>query len=301
MRHIPVLLNEVLESLQLKSNDNVIDCTVGDGGHSEKILEATAPNGQLLAIDADPESLLRAKQYLYSFANRVTFVRGNFSELEKIVAENPIGEIKGILLDLGWSSPQFAERGRGFSFLTDEPLNMTYSGREEITATEIVNTFDANELEQIFREYGEENLSKEIVSAIISYRQGEPIKQTGQLTEIILATYRKKLKTDKEIPWIGGLHPATKIFQALRIAVNRELEVIEEVLPQAIKVLASGGRLAVIAFHSLEDRIVKHYFKDLEQKNSATIITKKPIVCGEEEYKANPRARSAKLRVIQKN
>ncbi|OGH64965.1 MAG: 16S rRNA (cytosine(1402)-N(4))-methyltransferase [Candidatus Magasanikbacteria bacterium RIFCSPHIGHO2_01_FULL_41_23] len=301
MRHIPVLLNEVLESLQLKSNDNVIDCTVGDGGHSEKILEATAPNGQLLAIDADPESLLRAKQYLYSFANRVTFVRGNFSELEKIVAENPIGEIKGILLDLGWSSPQFAERGRGFSFLTDEPLNMTYSGREEITATEIVNTFDANELEQIFREYGEENLSKEIVSAIISYRQGEPIKQTGQLTEIILATYRKKLKTDKEIPWIGGLHPATKIFQALRIAVNRELEVIEEVLPQAIKVLASGGRLAVITFHSLEDRIVKHYFKDLEQKNSATIITKKPIVCGEEEYKANPRARSAKLRVIQKN
>ena len=286
MRHIPVLLNEVLESLQLKSNDNVIDCTVGDGGHSEKILEATAPNGQLLAIDADPESLLRAKQYLYSFANRVTFVRGNFSELEKIVAENPIGEIKGILLDLGWSSPQFAERGRGFSFLTDEPLNMTYSGREEITATEIVNTFDANELEQIFREYGEENLSKEIVSAIISYRQGEPIKQTGQLTEIILATYRKKLKTDKEIPWIGGLHPATKIFQALRIAVNRELEVIEEVLPQAIKVLASGGRLAVITFHSLEDRIVKHYFKDLEQKNSATIITKKPIVCGEEEYKA---------------
>src|SRR3989344_459902 len=254
MRHIPVLLNEVLESLQLKSNDNVIDCTVGDGGHSEKI-----------------------------------------------VAENPIGEIKGILLDLGWSSPQFAERGRGFSFLTDEPLNMTYSGREEITATEIVNTFDANELEQIFREYGEENLSKEIVSAIISYRQGEPIKQTGQLTEIILATYRKKLKTDKEIPWIGGLHPATKIFQALRIAVNRELEVIEEVLPQAIKVLASGGRLAVITFHSLEDRIVKHYFKDLEQKNSATIITKKPIVCGEEENKANPRARSAKLRVIQKN
>lgn len=301
MRHIPVLLNEVLAGLLFKPGDNVIDCTVGDGGHSEKILEATAPNGKLLAIDADPESLLRAKQFLYPFADRITFVRGNFSELEQIVAENKIGEIHSILIDLGWSSPQFAERGRGFSFQNDEPLNMTYSGNEEKTAAELINNNSEEELAKIFKEFGEENLYKEIAAAIVGYRKGEPIERTGQLTEIILATYRKKLKTDKEIPWVGGLHPATKAFQALRIAVNNELEKLESVIPTAVNVLAPGGRLAIITFHSLEDRIVKHTFKDLAQKNMVTVITKKPVVCSQEESDTNPRARSAKLRIIQKN
>jgi 16S rRNA (cytosine1402-N4)-methyltransferase len=300
MRHVPVLLHEVLESLQLKPNDTVIDCTVGDGGHSEKILEATAPNGQLIAIDADPESLLRAKQFLYAFGDRITFVRGNFADLEKIALENGLGQVDALLADLGWSSPQFAERGRGFSFQNDEPLNMTYSGSEEITATEIINTFDAEDLEKIFREYGEEKLSKEIAKKIIEYRKQKTIERTGELVELILQSYREKLKTNKEIPWVGGLHPATKIFQALRIATNRELEKLEEFLPQAIAHLKSGGRLGIITFHSLEDRIVKHFFKDLEVKKVVTILTKKPIECSQNEAKENTRARSAKLRVIKK-
>lgn len=300
-RHIPVLLQEVLSTLELKSGDVVIDGTVGDAGHSEKMLEAIGPKGKLLAIDADSESLLRAKQYLYRFGDQVVYVRSNFSELERVVREENFPPANAILLDLGWSSPQFAERGRGFSFQNDEPLNMTYSGSEENTAADLINKNSEEELTKIFKEYGEENLSQEIAAAIVAYRKGEPITRTGQLTEIILAAYRKKLKTDKEIPWVGGLHPATKVFQALRIAVNDELGKVESVIPQAMAALASGGRLAIITFHSLEDRIVKHAFKDLEHKKNASLITKKPIVCGPEEYEANPRARSAKLRVIQKN
>lgn len=299
MRHVPVLVNEVLASLQLKPNDNVIDCTTGDGGHSEKMLELIGPKGKLLAIDADPESLLRSKQFLYPYANRVTFVRDNFSELDRIVKEQKSGLVQGILMDLGWSSPQFEERGRGFSFAKDEPLDMRYGSGAIETAAEILNTYDQQELEKIFKDYGEENLSKEISLAIVAARQEKPLERTTDLVEIVLETYRKKLKTKKEIPWVGGLHPATKVFQALRIAVNHELDVIEQALPQALQVLAPGGRLAVITFHSLEDRIVKHYFKGRVGK-TITLVNKKPIVCGKEEHDENPRARSAKLRVIQK-
>lgn len=304
MRHIPVLLKETIESLQLKLGMNVIDGTLGDGGHAEKILEATAPRGNLLGIDADPESLLRAKQFLYSFGNRVVFVRDNFIRLEEIVNERSFRPVHGIIFDLGWSSPQFEERGRGFSFLKDESLDMRYGGVQSSefwvqSARELLNTLDQNGLEKLFREYGEEKLSKEIAEAIVNARKQVKIERTGQLVEIILQIYRKKLKTDKDIPWVGGLHPATKVFQALRIAVNHELEVVQLVLPQAINVLESGGRLAVITFNSLEDRIVKHWFKSQDGK-TIRIITKKPIECGEEEAKNNPRARSAKLRVVSK-
>lgn len=304
MRHVPVLLNEVLAALSPQPNQNFVDGTVGDAGHSEKILELTGPKGRLLAIDADPESLLRAKQNLYQFDSRVTFVRANFSELERIVTEHEFAPIQGILLDLGWSSPQFEERGRGFSFVKDEPLDMRYSGAQstssELSATEVVNNHSVSELATIFKEYGEESLSLEIAQAIGDARRTAPITKTGQLVEIVLQVYRRKLKTDKEIPWVGGLHPATKVFQALRIAVNQELAVIERVLPGALQLLAPGGRLAIITFHSLEDRIVKHVFKDWAARSLVTITTKKPIVCGEAEFAANPRARSAKLRVVQK-
>ena len=164
----------------------------------------------------------------------------------------------------------------------------------------MLNKTSVKELAEIFKNYGEENLSLEIAQAIADARRVEPLSKTGQLVEIILKTYRTKLKTDKEIPWVGGLHPATKVFQALRIAVNQELAVIEQVLPTALKLLAPGGRLAVITFHSLEDRIVKHGFKEWSAHNLCEIITKKPIICGPAEYEANPRARSAKLRVVQK-
>ncbi|HBU06783.1 MAG TPA: 16S rRNA (cytosine(1402)-N(4))-methyltransferase [Candidatus Magasanikbacteria bacterium] len=308
MRHIPVLLNEVIEGLQLQSGMHVIDCTLGDAGHSEKILEQIGTTGKLLGIDADPEAILRAKQYLYKFDAQVIFVRNNFINLKTIVEENKFNPINGILMDFGWSTPQFEERGRGFSFeKTDELLDMRYGSNFQFTifnlqnpnVSDLINSLDGQELEKIFREYGEEKLSKEIAKMIVEIRKEKNIKTVGDLVEIILKVYRTKLKTDKEIPWVGGLHPATKTFQALRIAVNNEFGVIEDVLPQAIEVLHRGGRLAVITFHSLEDRIVKHYFKSQENK-TIKLINKKPVVCTEEEYKNNPRARSAKLRVIEK-
>lgn len=308
MRHVPVLLEEVLESLNLAPGMNIIDCTLGDGGHSEKILERTAPNGKLLGIDADPESLLRAKQFLYRFESRTTFVRENFIHIKKIVEESKFSGVKGILMDFGWSSPQFAERERGLSFQNPtESLDMRYGssfenpifGLNNPTASELVNELSVDQLDHIFSTFGEENLSKEIAIAIRNARKRKPVETVGDLVEIILQTYRTKLKTEKEVPWIGGLHPATKVFQALRIAVNDELGVIETVLPEALEVLEPGGRLAVITFHSLEDRIVKHYFKSVDQK-TIKIITKKPIECGEQESKDNPPSRSAKLRVVEK-
>ncbi len=308
MRHVPVLLKEVLESLNLKSGVNIVDCTLGDGGHAEHILDRTSPTGKLLGIDADPESLLRAKQFLYRFDPRVTYIRDNFIHIKKIVAENNFSDIQGILMDFGWSSPQFAERERGLSFQNpNEVLDMRYGstfetpifGLNNPTAAELLNTLPPEQLEDIFSRYGEEPLSGEIAHAIRDARKRNPIATVGDLVEIVLQAYRTKLKTEKEIPWIGGLHPATKVFQALRIAVNDELGVIEQVLPEAIDVLESGGRLAVITFHSLEDRIVKHYFKSIDEK-TIRIITKKPIECGEDEYKENPPSRSAKLRVVEK-
>lgn len=317
------MLKEVIDSLQLKSGMNVIDCTLGDGGHAEAMLEKIGPKGKLLGIDADPESLLSAKQYLYMFGDRVIFARDNFARLKKIATETGFDPAPGILMDLGWSSSQFEERGRGFSFEKDEPLEMRYQGKNQmsndrfqikskdqisssdITAAEIVNTYDFDDLYRIFRQYGEEDLSREIADAIIEARNkkketGSKIETTKELSEIILRVYRKKLGTDKEIPWIGGLHPATKVFQALRIEVNRELEALKQALPQALEVLAPAGRLAVITFHSLEDRIVKHYFQSVESA-AVRVITKKPIIASDQEIQANPRARSAKLRVIEKN
>ncbi|MFA5211080.1 MAG: 16S rRNA (cytosine(1402)-N(4))-methyltransferase RsmH [Patescibacteria group bacterium] len=310
-RHEPVLLAEVLEALNLdknqpksdpsRSDKNIIDCTVGDAGHSEKILEKIGENGKLLAIDADTESILRAKQFLYKFEGQITFVRDNFVNLKKIVLENNFENVNGILMDFGWSTPQFEMRGRGFSFNNlEENLDMRYSENQENTAEHVVNNYTENELVEIFKKYGEEKLSKQIAEKIIKIRKEREIKKVGDLVEIILQVYREKLKTEKEIPWIGGIHPATKVFQALRIEVNKELEVIEKVLPQAIEILQSGGRLAVISFHSLEDGLVKHFFKSESAKKNIKIITKKPLICSREEYQKNPRARSAKLRIIEK-
>lgn len=320
MRHVPVLLNEVLENLQLKNGSNVIDCTLGDAGHAEKILELTGPDGRLLGIDADAEAILRTKQFLYKFGERVVFARDNFENLGKIVKEKEFDNVTGILMDYGWSSPQFEERGRGFSFQkTDEPLDMRYDtylkcshqtdnppltpdGKPlygPCSAAELVDNMTAEELANIFHKYGEEKLSKEIATAIVEKRSGFSLETVGDLVDVILGVYRKKLKTDKEIPWVGGLHPATKVFQALRMAVNDELGVIERVLPQAVEILQSGGRLVVITFHSIEDGIVKHYFKSQNNK-TIKLITKKPVICSEQEREVNPRARSAKLRVIEK-
>jgi len=299
MKHVPVLLQEALDSLQLKPNQNVVDCTLGDAGHSEAMLEKIAPKGKLLGIDLDTEAVLRAKRFLYRFEDRAVIARNNFINLKKIIDENNFGPVNAILMDLGWSSPQFAERGRGFSFQTDEPLDMRYSTTEKETAADIVNNGGEQELANIFKNFGEEQLSKEIAKAIVDFRKNKKIEKTGELTEIILQVYRTKLRTDKEIPWIGGLHPATKVFQALRMEVNHELDNLKAALPQAIEILASGGRLAVITFHSLEDRIVKHFFKSIEGKQ-IKLVNKKPINATAEEISVNPRSRSAKLRVVEK-
>lgn len=303
MKHVPVLLNETIELLNLAPGSLVIDCTLGDAGHSEKILEKISPDGKLLGIDADPESVLRAKQYLYRFGDRTTFARDNFQNLKKIASEKGFNKVNGILMDLGWSTPQFAERGRGFSFETDEPLNMRYSGDQmselgDQTAEAIVNEYSEEELSKLFKQYGEEKFAADIAKSIVKIRKISKIEKTGQLTKIILDVYRDKLHSDKEIPWIGGIHPATKVFQALRIETNRELEVLKKVLPDAIDLLLPTGRLAVITFHSLEDRIVKHFFQS--KLSQLKIITKKSVVAGEEELIGNPRARSARLRVVEK-
>lgn len=307
MKHVPVLLTETIDSLQLKPGMNVIDCTLGDAGHSEAMLEKISPQGKLLGIDLDPEAVLRAKRFLYRFENQILLVRDNFANLEEIISKNNFSQVDAILMDLGWSSPQFEERGRGFSFLTDEPLDMRYGvgemlkvqGEESITAADIVNSYSEDELNRIFKTYGEEKFSRDIARAIMVYRKNKKIEKTAEFTEIILQVYREKLHTEKEVPWLGGLHPATKIFQALRIEVNRELESLKKVLPQAVEALQSGGRLSVITFHSLEDRIVKQYFKSVEHKK-IKLVNKKPVIATEAELKNNSKARSAKLRVVEK-
>jgi len=302
MRHIPVLIKETIDLLNLLPGKNAVDCTLGDAGHAEAILEKTAPNGKLLGIDADVESILRAKRNLYRFEERVIFVRDNFVNIKKIISESKIAPINAILMDLGWSTPQFAERGRGFSFEKDEPLDMRYEHGQEVqeTAADILNNYSQDDLAKILKNFGEEKFYKEIAEAVVEARREKKIETTKELTEIILQVYRKILKTDKEIPWIGGIHPATQTFQALRIAVNRELEVLKKSLPDAVEALAPGGRLAVITFHSLEDRIVKQYFKKIENKE-VTLVNRKPITAGEEELQINPRARSAKLRMVEKS
>lgn len=299
MRHVPVLSQEAIDYLQLKPNQNVVDCTLGDAGHSEAMLEKIAPKGKLLGIDLDAEAVLRSKRFLYRFEDRAIIVRDNFSNLLTITEKNEFKQVNAILMDLGWSTPQFEDRGRGFSFLKDEPLDMRYSTTEPETAAEIVNSYTENELAGIFKNLGEEKLNKEIAEAIVDFRKLKRIEKTGEFTEIILQVYRTKLRTDKEVPWIGGLHPATKVFQALRMEVNHELDNLKKALPQAVELLTSGGRLAVITFHSLEDRIVKQYFKSIANK-TVKLILKKPISATEEEIKLNPRARSAKLRVVEK-
>lgn len=321
MRHVPVLLNEVIEGLALTPGDVAIDCTLGDGGHAEAMTQQIGPTGRLLGLDADPESLLRAKHNLNDVADRCIFVRENFEHLREVAVANNVSAADGILMDLGWSSPQFAERHRGFSFQNpDEPLDMRYNPRLDCehvadepptaadgkaiygrcTAAEVLNVAPQERLEEIFRVYGEERLSVEIADAIVAARATYVLETVNDLVTIILDVYRKKLKTDKEVPWVGGLHPATKVFQALRIAVNDELGVLERAMPQALDLLAPGGRLAIITFHSLEDRIVKHFYKS-QEKNGFTIITKKPLIPSDDEQEQNPRARSAKLRIIQKH
>jgi len=293
MIHIPVLKKEVIEYLDPKVNQNFIDCTIGGGGHALSILSFTKPKGRVLGIDWDKEIIdnLRLRN-----EKRLILVHDNFANLEKIVKENEFQDISGILLDLGMSSWHLEESGKGFSFQREEPLDMRYNSNQEnsLTAETIINQYPQEQIENILKEYGEERFAKRIAKRIVEKRKVRPIKTTFQLTEIISQAVPGWYKRQR-------IHFATKTFQALRIAVNQELDNLQKVLPQAIKILNPGGKIVVISFHSLEDRIVKNFFKEQKKNNLIEILTKKPIRPSPEEVSTNPRARSAKLRAAIKN
>lgn len=305
-KHIPVLLKEVIEILDPKPNDNFIDCTLGAGGHTIEILKRTGPKGKVLGIDMDENAILLAKENLEKEKiddGRLLTACNSFRNLEKIVAEKEVKNISGIILDLGFSSMEIDNSQKGFSFQSDAPLDMRF-GQEGKKASEIVNKAKEEELEKIFKEYGEERFAKRIAKEICKSRIDKSIKTTFELVEIIKGATPKKFQH-------GRIHFATKIFQALRISVNDELNSLIDVLPQGIKVLDKNGKIAVISFHSLEDRIVKRFFKQeaidcicpkelplcrCKHKAQLKILNKKPIVADEGEAKLNPRSRSAKLR-----
>ncbi len=283
--HIPVLVSEVLESLKPKPNQNFIDATVGFGGHAREILEKTFPEGQLLAIDQDPVAIEEAKKQLKNYLGRVQFAQVNFAELGLVIRDWKVGEIAGILFDLGTSTDQLTSEERGFSFRGDAPLDMRMSPKIQITAAQMINRAKFQELKRILKDYGEEPWAAKIAAEIVKARAQKPITRTAELVEIVSRVIPLRFQT-------GRIHWATKTFQAFRIATNDELKVLESGLKQALPILSPGGRIVVISFHSLEDRIVKRFFRE----NNLTLLTRKPITASIEEIQANPRSRSAKLR-----
>lgn len=303
MQHKPVLYQEIIHALQPHNRGRYVDGTLGAGGHARGILEACTPDGLLLGLDVDPNALAIARETLAPYEHRIHLVQASHIKLSEQLDLLKWDSVDGIVLDLGASSMQFDNPERGFSFMQDGPLDMRFGINAKMTAEEIINTFDERELADIIFRYGEDRESRKIAKAIVMNR---PLHTTRQLVAVIeKASPRRGDKT----------HPATQTFQALRIVVNDELYAIEKTLPQAVASLKSGGRCAVISFHSLEDRIVKEYFREQskelinppyekiyqeERKAVVKLVHKKPIVPTDEEIKENPRARSAKLRIVEK-
>ena len=281
--HISVLTAEVLAGLAPQRGGNYIDGTVGAGGHAAKILQASDPDGRLLGLDGDPEALTIAQATLAEFGSRALLVRANFNQLEAVAAAHDFIPARGVLLDLGLSSMQLANPGRGFSFV-GETLDMRMDPSAETTAADLVNGLDEVDLANLIFQYGEEHFSRRIARRIVEAR---PVQSAQELADVI----------ERAVGRHGKIHPATKTFQALRVAVNHELDNLEVVLPQLAQVVGSGGRAAIITFHSLEDRLVKHFFRDdLNWRN----LTKHPLKPAYQEIVANPRARSAKLRIAER-
>lgn len=290
--HIPVMRKEVLKLLNIKKDEWYIDCNLGGGGHTRKILEK---GGRVLGIDLDPDAIAEVKQSLkeYIEQGRLKLAQTNFINIKEAIEENNIPKISGVLFDLGVSTHQLEIAERGFSFNLDAPLDMRMDQSKGVSAKDLVNGLYEKELAELFLKLGEENWSKPIARKIVEYREKKQIESTNELANIILSV-RRRSPSDRT-------HPATRIFQALRIAVNDELNSLKEALPNAFEILEPGGRIVAISFHSLEDRIVKNYFKELEEKNLGKILTNKPFETSEEESNLNPRSRSAKLRAIEKN
>lgn len=294
--HIPVLLKESIEGLNLKAGDTIVDGTINGGGHSEEILKTIGDKGKLVGIDQDGEVLEKLREKWKDRRN-VFLVRDNFRNLDKVLETLKIEKVNGILLDIGVSSSQIDKSGRGFSFSKDEPLLMTMKtdiDTNGITAKEIVNSWNEKDLADAIWQYGEERFSRRIAKNIIRRREEKPIETTFELVDVIRESVPGYYRNSHRI------NCATRTFQALRIVVNDELGSLKEGLEKSSDKLEYGGRLAVISFHSLEDRIVKNYFKEISAKGDGKIITKKPIIPTEEEIKNNPRSRSAKLRLLEK-
>lgn len=304
--HYSVMKKECIENLNIKSDGIYVDGTIGLAGHSKEIL-SLIPNGHLYGFDQDDYAIMSSDKTLKSVRNNYTLIRDNFKNMKKRLNELDVNGVDGILLDLGVSSPQIDEASRGFSFMKNATLDMRMDNRNTLTAKKIINEYSEKELLRIFYEYGEEKFSKPIVSKIMEYRNEKEIETTLELVKIIESSVPKK--------YFINNHPERQIFQAIRIEVNNELNVLNDVLPDAINLLNKGGRLCVLTFHSLEDRIVKKTFKKYSEVNEVVkglpvipdeykplikIINNKPITANEEEIKENSRSKSAKLRVIER-
>lgn len=285
--HTPVLLKEAIDALQIRKGFRYIDGTLGGGGHAELILEK---GGYVLAIDRDEDAIQTVRKKLNN-KKELTIFKGNFRDIREIAEKSGFVDCDGILLDLGTSVHQLRDSLRGFSFKSHDKLDMRMDKSQDFSALEIINKWSKNELIDIFERYGEESEAVEVAEQIVKERKSSEIIYADDLAEII-----SKAKKRKE----AGIHPATQVFQAIRIAVNDELNALKDALRSGIEILGGGGRIVIISFHSLEDRVVKQAFKDFEKKEKGKIITKKPISASAAEIKINKKARSAKLRVFEK-
>ncbi len=306
--HTSVLLFECIEALNIRDGYTYVDCTAGGGGHSLEIAKRLGPNSRLICFDRDKNAIAAATERLSDYLDRVTFVNDNFSSLGDVIRDMGIDNLGGVLADLGCSSHQFDVAERGFSYMQDAPLDMRMDTDSPVSAFNIVNEYSEDELRRIIYEYGEERFAGRIAASIVRARSEKPIETTTQLAELIKSAIPAKMRID-------GPHPAKRTFQAIRIEVNRELDAIRPLIEAAARNLLPGGRIAIISFHSLEDRPVKQAFKDLAsgctcprdfpvcvcgKKPTLKEITKKPILPSEDELRENPRSRSAKLRIAEK-
>lgn len=306
--HVPVLLDEVISYLNLQQGGVYVDSTLGGGGHTLEIVKRIQPGGRVIGIDQDPNALAAARKRLEEYAENITFVHSNYYRIKEIVPELNLSSVDGVLFDLGVSSHQLDEGERGFSYMQDAPLDMRMNPEDPVTAEKLVNDLPEDELTKIIKEYGEERWAVRIARFVTEHRRIKPIHTTGELVEIIKKAIPAGARRE-------GPHPAKRTFQALRIAVNDELNRFARTLRDCVDILKPGGRVCVISFHSLEDRITKDVFREMAREcicppnmpvctcgkeKLLKIITGKPITAGKQELETNPRARSAKLRVAEK-
>ncbi|MDO4167623.1 MAG: 16S rRNA (cytosine(1402)-N(4))-methyltransferase RsmH [Eubacteriales bacterium] len=306
-QHVSVLLDEVIEGLQIKQDGIYVDGTLGGAGHASVVCSKLGNSGRFIGIDQDADAIAASTERLKPYGDRVTIVRSNYADMVQVLRQEQISHVDGITLDLGVSSFQLDTSDRGFSYRMDAPLDMRMDDRQTVSAETVVNEYSEMELFHIIRNYGEDKFAKNIAKHIVAERKIEPIRSTGRLAEIVSQAIPMKIKKQ------GG-HPAKRTFQAIRIEVNHELEVLEQTLSDMIDLLKPGGRLCIITFHSLEDRIVKKAFRDAEnpctcppsfpvcvcgKQSRGRVVTRKPILPSEQEREANPRSKSAKLRIFE--